>query len=628
MLRIRTCALLVAALLLVPAAQASADLNANTDDSNISTPTGYWTYANVTTAQVSSFLDANGARLTDVEPFDVAAGTWTVTMVRNAGAYAVPGWWWYVGLTKSNVNERLQANGARLIHAQPYLVNGALRFAVIMVPNTGALAREWYWSHDASPATISNHVNQRGTRLTDLESYGTGTAKRYAFVSVRNTGADNNAWYWWYGQSASALSTNLKDAGARLIDLDRSDDGTYTAVAVKGGESHDNAAWWWYRAFKSPQAVLDYANQLGVRVLDIETYVLNGVRRYDAVFIDNANAPTRRIRGIYAQRFLDLNGNPTRGIFQAYLKRVGNHAPSVDLNAHRRAETASSLKALHLLHTMRRVHFNGENLGSTLTYYNYPSSRPWPGGLASNACPRPADETTANRMTNWSLERGVDEMMSVSDNRTTRGVVLRYGGFAPLNATAAWAGLTNTVLRHNIGCAYLDVSDGKIKTSMRNDTTARDLAAIYEGVWSGTTLPTGTARSEFLESANPATGADDLQAIVEEEAAALGKPAETAVEFRKAIQRWGKGGSYSTCLPNAEGGCGQRVTIASGAGLIRLPIKTRGFPGYRNYVFARLVSDVPVPCWDCTEESNYLSTYRQAARELYREEIRSALATW
>ncbi len=384
------------------------------------------------------------------------------------------------------------------------------------------------------------------------------------------------------------------------------------------------SAWWYYFGFSSLGAVVDYANQLAVRPIDITTYVVGSTRRYDAVFIDNANASTRRMRGVFGSTFLDSNGNPTRGIFEAYLKQVGGSV-KVSLNSSRRAETASTLKTLHLLHSMRQVQSGADTLGSSFVYYQYDPV------AGKDACPNPALETAANQRTNYNFEKGLDEMMSISDNRTTRGVVLRYGGtFTPLNSTASFVGLTGTTVRHNIGCAYFNLTTNKYDpANRRNDTTASDLARIYEGVWNSSFLNSvNDARTEFLESANPATGVSaGLQTIINQEAAAQGKSA-FAASFGSLVQRWGKGGSYGTCLPDSNGNCGQRVTIRSGAGIIRLPIKVGSLTSYRTYSFSRLISDVPVPCWNCAAETVFVNAYGNAADELYRDEVRAALQTW
>lgn len=598
-----------------------ADVNATTDDRSVKVPTAWWVYTNVTEAFVTARLNEHGARLTDIEIYSLPSTgpRFTVRMVANSGAYAVPGWWWYYGLTFAQVGDALTTNGARLIDLEPYDIGGGvIRYAAIMVSNSGSTARAWSYLSGVTSSEITSHINSSGHRLIDLDTYFVGRTKRYSAVFVANTGSDAKAWQWWLNQTVDDVSARLAAFNGRLVDLERQPDGTFNVVMVQNTGA-DAAAWWWVPAFPSMAALLDYASQLAVRPVDIETYVASGQRRYAAVFIDNANAATRRIRNLYARRFLDASGNPTRGIFAAYLKRVGSSV-LVDLNSGRPAEVASSLKALHLVHAMRSVQ-DGESLASTFGYYNYPNSPFNPG--TKDACPLPSDEVGPNLQTNYNLEKGLDEMMRISDNRTTRGVVLRYGRTA-INDTAEVLGLTDTILRNDVGCGYYDPVAGAYGAP-GNDTTAADLARIYELVWNSTAVA-GTARAEFLESANPGVGVSAaLQQIIDAEAAAQGKSA-IAAQFGALVQTWSKGGSYGTCLGSPT--CEQPVTIRSGAGIIRLPVKIRRGTSYRTFVFARLISDVPVSCWSCPEETKYLNVYNRVSNELYREQIRSALLTW
>ena len=604
------------------------DATSQTDDHSTNKPTAWWVYQNISASQAAGYLSANNARLTQVEVNGLVNGAprFTVRMVANSGTYAAPGgWWWYYGLTAAGVSAQLNANSARLIDLEPYDIGGGIiRYAAVMVSNTGPAARAWSWLYGVSAAQIGTHVSNSGHRIVDLNHYVEGGVKKYAVVLVANTGADNKAWQYWFNQTPAQIASRVANFSGRIVKLDRQADGTYNFVQVKNTGSN-NSAWWYWYGFTSMTALINHANQLATRPVDVVTYLnAGGQRRFDAVLIDNANAETRRMRNVYGATFLDASGNPTRGIFQAYLKQVGG-AVKVDLNGARRAETASALKSLHLLHSMRQVQLGNAALNSAFVYYDYtvPS-----GTLLKDACPNPDEETLANRRTNYDFETGLDEMMRISDNRTTRGVVLRYG-FAGLNDTAAWAGLTSTTVRHNIGCAYRDPVSGTVSpATLRNDTSAADLARIYEGVWSSTLLTaTNSARAEFLESANPVNGVGTsrLREIIFEEAAALGKSTAVASDFANKVRRWSKGGSYGTRLAAN----GQRVTIRSETGLIRLPVKTAGGgDAYRTFSFAHLISDVPVSCWSCTEENTYVNAFNNARPELFRTEIRLALQTW
>ena len=505
-----------------------------------------------------------------------------------------------------------------------------IRYAAIMVSNTANAARAWSYLVGVSSSQISTHLTNTGHRLIDLDTYTEGGVKKYSAVMVANTGADAKSWQWWLNQSPANVAAKVASFSGRVVKLDRNSDGTYNFIQVKNTGSN-NSAWWYQYGFANLTDLNNYALQVASRPVDLRTYVDgNGVRRYDAAFIDNANSSTRRMRGVFGTNFLDANGNPTRGIFEGYLRLVGGSV-KVDLNSARRAETASSMKVLHLLTSMQRVQAGSDTLASAFNYYEYDMTK------GKDACPDPAKEIAANLRTNYNFETGLDEMMRISDNRTTRGTVLRYGGFAPFNTVASNAGLGSTTLRHNIGCAYRNPATGKYSTALRNDTSAADLASIYEGVWNSTLLNnTHNARDEFFESANPGIGASTrIQTIINEEAAKLGKSG-VAASFGSAVRSWSKGGSYGTCLPDANGDCGQQVIIRSGAGLMRLPIKVSGVLDYRTYSYGHLISDTPVPCWEdydtpgtnCQADVDYTNAHGNASAELFRDEIRSALQTW
>jgi hypothetical protein len=609
--------------------QLQIDGNASTDDHSVNVPTGWWTYTNVTAAQIGTFLNDNGARLTDLEIYSVNNGTprFSVRMVANSGAYAVPGWWWYYGLSAADLTTKVNANNGRLIEVTPYDAGGGvIRYAAIMVSNTGNAARAWSYLVGVSSAQISTHLSQSGHRLIDLDSYVEGGVKKYTAALVANTGTDAKSWQWWLNQTPASIASKVKAFKGRIVKLDRQADGTYNFIQVANTGS-DSSAWWYQFGFKSMADLNNYSLQVASRPVEITTYLDSGSRRYDAVYIDNADASTRRMRSEFATQFLDKKGNPTRGIFEAYLKQVSGPV-KVNLNSGRRAETASSLKSLHLLHAMRQVEAGNDVLNSAFTYYEYDLN------AGKDACPDPAKETRSNARNDYNFETGLGEMMRISDNRTTRGTVLRYGGFAPFNSTAAAAQLSGTTLRHNIGCAYWNLNTQKYDpATLRNDTTAADLASIYEGVWNSSLLDNShSARDKFLEKANPGTGANSaLQTLINEEAAAQGKSA-IASQFGSLVKTWGKGGSYGTCLPDNNGACGQKVIVRSGTGLISLPFKARGLVSPRTYAFGRLISDTPVPCWEdyntpgteCQQDVDYTNAYNKAATELYRDEVRRA----
>ena len=204
------------------------DTTALTDDRSVSVPTAWWAYTGITASSVTSFLNTNQARLTDIEIHSIVSGQprFTLRMVRNSGAYAVPGWWWYYGQTFAEIGQKLDTNNARLIDLEPYdSGGGVIRYAAVMVSNTGGAARSWTYLSGVSSSQIATHLAASNRRLIDLDTYFVGATKFYSAVFVANTGADAKSWQWWLNQTSAGVSAKLAAFNGRLVDIERLPDG-------------------------------------------------------------------------------------------------------------------------------------------------------------------------------------------------------------------------------------------------------------------------------------------------------------------------------------------------------------------------------------------------------------------
>lgn len=444
----------------VSGAHAALDTTALTDDHSVNVPTDWWVYDNLSPQQLSDKLAEHGARIVGL---DIAAVTgageprFTARLVHNSGAYAVPGWGWYYDQTPEQITALINANSARLIELERYdRGGGQIRYAAVMVSNTGAARRNWSYLLGVTPAQIRDHIQSTVWRPIDLDAYGNDGARRYNAIFVHNSGDDYKAFEWDVDKDFAHVLARVKGFQGRLSKLGRQNNGNFVFVQVKNTGSN-NSLTLLKTAYTSVEALEEHARQLRTRPIEFFRWRSGTSFLYSAVHIDNANSDERRLRN-RMDHFWDLNYNP-RGIFSAYLKQVAGPV-LIDFNAQRRAETASSLKVLHLLHAMRRVQLNLDALASdNFRYFDYFDGS---GHEPKDRCPSSAQEIGGGGSMS-TLEWGLDRMVDDSDNRTTRGVVLRYGGFDPINATAAWAGLTGTLLRHNIGCAYFDPITSRYK---------------------------------------------------------------------------------------------------------------------------------------------------------------------
>jgi hypothetical protein len=625
--RFGAAAALLLASLFVSGAHAALDTTALTDDHSVNVPTDWWTYDNLSPQQLSDKIAEHGARIVGLEvPAVTSAGEprFTARLVHNSGAYAVPGWSWHYDQTPESIATLINANSARLIELERYdRGGGQIRYAAVLVSNTGAARRNWSWLLGVTPAQIRNHIRSTVWRPIDLDAHGSDGARRYNAIFVHNSGDDYKAFEWGVDKTWLQVQAQVESFQGRLTKFGRQNNGNFVFVQVKNTGSNASKSLV-KSSFDSITELDNAAHQLRMRPIDVQRWSSGYYTGFSAVLIDNANADERRLRSRMSS-FWDSGNNP-RGIFSAYLKAVGGQVivpPLIDLNGQRRAETASSLKVLHLLHAMRQVQLNLDALASdNFRYYDYYYN----SDLAlKDRCPSSASEG-GGRGELTTLEWGLDRMISDSDNRTTRGVVLRYGGFDPINATAAWAGLSNTTLRHNIGCGYSDpITSTYSPETLRNETTAADLAKIFDGVWRGQLL-TGIngARREFLESTSTGIGGA-LTAIIYEEADRIGR-SYAAAPFASLVRRWGKGGSYSgLCLgvPSEPTLCGDRVEVRSSVGLIELPVMNAGVIGARRYAHAALISDVP-----SGPSAAIIEEFATVRAELFRTVIREALLTW
>jgi hypothetical protein len=248
-------------------------------------PTGWWWYAGITPAQLSSMVSSNHARIVSLQVEQASPLLFTVAMVSNTGSYA-RSWWYYAGVTAAQLSANLTANNARLVSLDAYDSGGTTLFAAVMISNTGADAKAWWWSSGVTTTQVSSLLQQNTARLVDLRSYVTGGVTRYAVVMISNTGADAMAWWWYVGIAGSQVGSLLAQNAAFLISIQPADPGGSTFNVIM--EQDPGAQGWWF----SGLSIAGLGNQLsqhGARLLDVKTYFVNGAREFAAVLVPDAN---------------------------------------------------------------------------------------------------------------------------------------------------------------------------------------------------------------------------------------------------------------------------------------------------------------------------------------------------
>ena len=200
------------------------------DDNENSTPTGWWFYTGQSVADIGNTLTAKNARIVDIAPDNSAASTFSVTYVQNAGAYAKR-WWWYVGVDAPTLARNLSANQARLISLKAYDTGGGnIRFAVAMISNSGADAKAWWYYAGQSAAQIGDLARSNNARLIAVQSYISNGQTLYSSIMIANTGADAKAWWWYVNVSPQAIGNTINSNNARLLDVTPAGNGNFNVA--------------------------------------------------------------------------------------------------------------------------------------------------------------------------------------------------------------------------------------------------------------------------------------------------------------------------------------------------------------------------------------------------------------
>jgi hypothetical protein len=554
------------------------------EDRQISSPTAWWTYTGVDATYVANKLAANGARLTDIKVESASPLLFTVTMMKNDGAYG-SAWYWYYGQTAAQVLSTASANNARPIAIHGYNTSDGIRFATVMVSNTGANAEPWSFFY-GTPSYIGSQITSSAKMVSFGRIQGTGY---YTALLGSNTGTDaTGGWWWYYGKSMADLSSIASANGARLVDLDRNNDtGTYNAIMYK----NTGTKWRWYTGY-TPSALVTKSLQDGERLFDVTPYYSGGTKYLAAVGVNNLNALWTKLQG-------QVESSLDSGSYGFFFKQLGGSALA-GLQQVKQFEPASSLKVLYHLKSIDAQE-GGVPDSASITYHYNNLSDP----NDKDICP---DSYASTATTD--LKSADAKMMWNSDNRMTRGILEKYGK-ASMLALASQIGMTSTAINHNIGCPT---------SATHNWTTLSDLSKVYESFQNGSVVSTSTWRIEFrnrMLNQNWAGFRDAICPIVQEEATNLGKSAQVATDFCNAMTWVAKGGSYG------YGSSYPYKVDWSGVNLTGVPFKSAGITAPKFFTFGYFVNNLEL--YSDSEKSSASTSLGTLYKEAIRPQIRAAL---
>ena len=176
--------------------------------------TGGWSFG--TEADVTNKLNAEQGRLIDLEPFTFfGKRMFAYVWVRNSGT-AGKAWHWNYDLKVNQVVAEINKKKVRLIDLSSYLVNGKRRYSYIGIANTGVDAKAWWWYVNVTPQFVQQKAQANGARLIDVERPSTG---RMSVIMQRN---DESAYSRHvYDYTLTDLLRFQASNAVRITDLER-----------------------------------------------------------------------------------------------------------------------------------------------------------------------------------------------------------------------------------------------------------------------------------------------------------------------------------------------------------------------------------------------------------------------
>jgi hypothetical protein len=559
------------------------------EDRELVSPTSWWAYNNVTEAQVNSLVSANNARLTDVK-VTYTAGTpkFTVAMVKNTGAYATS-WTWHWGQTPTGLATYASDHNQRPSSVQCYVVSGVTRCASVMIANTGGNAESWKFYYGSI-----DFIKSKITSSYRLVSFGRilGT-DQWSAVLGSNTGTDNIGWRYYYGKTVADLNNIALTNHLRIVDLDRNLSGTYNAIMYS-----NRAGTPWYTYYGSSLSTLvAKAQQLGQRIFDVTPYPSGSSTLYAVVMVNDLDALSTKLAGV-------LGPKVPNGHYGFLLKQVGG-SQQAGLQTSVAFEPASALKVLYHYTAIASEQAGGTHDADPVAY-TYNSADSTNGDIC------PDDYSSVGAKT---LKDADTLMMQQSDNRMTKGILLKYGKAAMLNE-ATHLNMTHTAINHNIGCPT---------AATHNSTSLGDLSALYSAYQSKTDITNATwwtnFRTRMLNDANYSGFKTNFCSLVSTEATKLGKSSATATAFCNKVTWIAKGGSYQYGGDNVT----SPISWANGS-LITIPYKVSGTVTPRAYFYGDYFDQVQ---FTTASAKSALSTARTTAfNTAMRPYVDAALGTW
>ena len=199
---------------------------------DLSDPTQWAYFSNADSAALNTQINL-GYRIVDLDVVQASPLRFDAALVRNTGTYS-SGWWWYTDQTLTQLGNLAVANNARLIEISAYQAAAGLRYAGVMIPNTGSEQEPFVLRENLTVAGVAAWRTKgdfQGSGVVyDIEAYSTASGTRYAIIGLGNAFSSPDTIEYRLGLTSAALATAVALNSSRILDLEVEPNGTFAAA--------------------------------------------------------------------------------------------------------------------------------------------------------------------------------------------------------------------------------------------------------------------------------------------------------------------------------------------------------------------------------------------------------------
>jgi|GEM_PF-1929856 len=561
-------------------------------DRIIDTGTGWTYYYGHDETEVNAQIAANQ------RPFSICrtgTNTFDTLYVTNSGSYAVTGTDLRRGYTTAaNLNSYLTTNNMRILDLECYDNGGTINMDVLVVPNSGATdTNGWSWGTFSSYQAMIDWQAANDMRPIDIDSFMIGGTKYYSCVAVVNSGIQSQGWWWGLNITEAEVTNLLTTNGARLIDVDIQSVGTVSVPTVRYNVlavSSNPGLGVWDGQMTSAQVADLYQNN-GARLTALERYTTaSGAVRYAGAAVNNLSGENERIRDLV------MAGAPSG--YRGFARRRIGGGLELNMNSAHGFEPASTMKIAIGAYAVDRM-ASGVSSMATLAYNEDNCSG------NEGDCPDSSGNCSAG---NTAIGTLMTRMLTVSDNNATNALE-NYYGRTNINNWLAGQGL-GIEINHTLGC---------LCGQTPNEMSCADVTQLYENIFDdslfSSSWQTQLKNRMFYYTGPTVANNGWLKGMIDQERAATDLTNAEYANFLDEFEFVFKDGGYSC----------DNVRSGGGAGWAKIPFRSTLSGNVvvysQEYTFALLAESI-------AGSTQMNSVYPHFHRELIREPVRAALASW